>query len=114
MTTKMELPLLLFWLWVAAMVALLMGLRLRDAAKKLRIVNKEITTLVYAVAFVPVLLVGQLIPMNLLGLLLVWTVVAFPFSYRLNQKYNVWLAEKLKDKKRQENLEELRRLNGEP
>lgn len=114
MTTRMELPLLLFWLWVVAMVALLMGLRLRDAAKKLRSVNKEITTLVYAAALVPVLLVGQLIPMDLPVFLLVWIAVAFPFSYRSNRKYNVWLAEKLKDRERQENLEELRRLNGEP
>lgn len=110
----MELPLLLFCLWVAAMAALLMGLRLRDAVRKLQIVNKEITTLVYVAVFMPLLLIGQLIPMSLLAFLLVWIIAAFPFSYRFNRKYNVWLAEKLKDKKRQENLEELRRLHGEP
>ncbi len=114
MTTKMELPLLLFCLWVAAMVALLMGLRLRNAIKKLQVLNREITTLVYVAAFVPLLLIGQLLPMSLLVFLVVWIVVAFPFSYQLNRKYSVWLAEKLKDKKRQENLEELRRLHGEP
>lgn len=114
MTTKMELPLLLFCLWVAAMVALLMGLRLRDARRKLQVLNKEITSLVYVAAFVPLLLIGQLIPMTLMVFLVVWIVVAFPFSYQLNRKYNLWLAEKLKDKERQDNLEELRRLHGEP
>lgn len=107
MTTKMSAPLLVFCLWAAVMAALIMGKRLKTAIKKLEIVNKEITSLIYVAAFIPLLLVAQLIPMSLLVFLLVWIVVAFPFSYHFNRKYSIWLAAKLKDKKRQENLEKL-------
>ena len=107
MTTKMSLPLLLFCLWAAAMVALVMGRKLKIAMKKLEFVQHEITSLAYVAAFVPLILVAQLLPMSLLVFLLVWIALAFPFSYHFNKKYSIWLAAKLKDRQRQENLEKL-------
>ena len=113
MTTKMTLPLLLFCLWAAVMIALIMGKRLKTAMKKLEIVNHEITSLVYVASFLPLILVAQLIPMSLVVFLLVWIAVSFPFSYHFNKKYSIWLAAKLKDRKRQENLEKLMEMQRE-
>lgn len=107
MTMKMSVGLMLFCLLVAAVVALIMGKRLKTAMKQLKVVTKEITSLVYVAAFVPLVLAAQLIPMSLVVFLLVWIALAFPFSYHFNKKYSIWLRAKLKDRERQENLEKL-------
>lgn len=106
-TMKLSVPVLVLFICLAVLVALLMARRVQNAKKKLQTVNRDITSFVYAVAAVPMLLVAQLIPMGLKLFLLVWIVAAFPFSYYFNKKYSIWLRAKLKDRERQENLERM-------